>query len=369
MAPRHRAHRAAILALVAACGDVTSAAGVESEDASASASSGNSTSAAASTFTSGSSDTGTAASTTANDALDDSTTVVPKFDLGVVPDAGRGCDAVPRTCGCTAVDVLFVVHQGTSPQDYAPSTTEAFNAFVDVLVETVPQGTSLHVGLTRATGFYDPGSGGGWAPDTCEVALADGRWAPPDVANNGVNGQQGRLFEHGGLRFFELDTGADPEPLKTWFEGALVGALDDSDPYSSAPTVVAGAAYALHAANADFNDGFLRERAVLALFLFSGWPDLSPTTIPTEDFIDIVSDAKSSCGDICVITTGAIPGTCYDQPANVNTRLYDFMNGFGAPPVSWTDLPYDAAPDFTGVLDGALADAIGTTCEQIQNGA
>jgi hypothetical protein len=109
----------------------------------------------------------------------------------------------------------------------------------------------------------------------------------------------------------------------------------------------------------------MRQQAVLVLFLLSDSPDLSPPAIPTQDFIDIVSDAKSACGDFCVIPTGAIAGACYDQPGNTNTRLYDFMNGFGAPPPSWTNLQSGMVPNFEGVLGTALADVIGSTCEQI----
>ena len=68
---------------------------------------------------------------------------------------------------------------------------------------------------------------------------------------------------------------------------------------------------------------------------------------------------------MCIVTSGAIAGTCYDNPENVNTRLTDFMDGFGGPPASWVDLSFGGTPDFTGVLGGALADVVATTCEQI----
>lgn len=301
-----------------------------------------------------------------NTSPDGSSGDEPKFDVGTGSDLGpTDCNPDEEECGCTAVDIIFVVDNSGSMQEHAAPTIAAFSTFVDEMITVLPPGTSLHVGVTRATGFYDPGNGGGWGGPGCEAAITDGTWNPPDLADNGTNGQQGRLFEHMGMRYFEIATDADPQPLADWFEGALTGAIDGSAPHSNTETVVAGAAYPFHPANATFNAGFMREQAVLVLFLLSDSPDLSPPMIPTQDFVDIVSDAKSACGDFCVIPTGAIAGACYDMPGNINTRLYDFMNGFGAPPPSWTNLQSGMVPDFEGVLGTALADVIGSTCMMI----
>ena len=101
----------------------------------------------------------------------------------------------------------------------------------------------------------------------------------------------------------------------------------------------------------------MRTQAVLVLFLLSDSPDLTPPAVPTDDFIQIVQDAKAECGgDVCVVTSGAIAGACYDQPGNTNTRLYDFMNGFGKPPASWISLEFGMMPNFESVLGDALAD-------------
>ena len=288
-----------------------------------------------------------------------------KFDVGTGSDLASDCNAGDPDCGCTAVDIVFVVDNSGSMQEHAAPTVAAFDTFVNEMIGALPSGTSLHVGVTRATGFYDPGNGGGWGGPGCEAALTDGVWNPPDVADNGVNGQQGRLFEHNGQRYFDFTTDADPAALKTWFQGALMGAIDGSAQHSNTETVIAGAAYPFHDANATYNAGFMREQGVLVLFLLSDSPDLSPPSIATQDFIDIVSDAKSACGDMCIITTGAIAGQCYDQPGNINTRLYDFMNGFGAAPPSWINLQFGMTPDFEGVLGTALAEVIGSTCANI----
>lgn len=306
---------------------------------------------------------GTSSGRGEDDADNDNSSGGIKFDVANVDSPGGFCNPDRENCGCTAVDILFVVDNSGSMQEHAAPTIAAFETFVDEMIAAVPSGTSLHVGLTRATGFYDPGNSGGWGGGACE-GFTDGNWNPPDIASNGTNGQQGRLFEHQGMRFFDLDTSDDPGGLATWFQGALTGAIA-GDQHSNTETVVAGAAYPFHPANADHNDGFMREQGVLVLFLLSDSPDLSPAAVPTSDFIQIVSDAKAACGDMCVITTGAIAGECYMNPANTNTRLTDFMNGFGQPPPSWINLAFGMVPDFTGVLGTALADVIGTTCENI----
>ncbi len=350
----------AALLLASGCGD-------NDEGGSSSFGGTEGTSVTASGSDSGSSGSASASSngTTVSTSADGSSGEQPKFDVGTGVDVPGNCMAGDPGCGCTAVDILFIVDNSGSMQEHAAPTVAAFDTFVNEMIDALPPGTSLHVGVTRATGFYDPGNGGGWGGPGCEAALTDGVWNPPDVADNGVNGQQGRLFEHMGVRFYDIETDADPTPLKTWFQGALMGAIDGSAEHSNTETVVAGAAYPFHPANADYNQDFMRQQAVLVLFLLSDSPDLSPPDIPTQDFVDIVSDAKSECGDMCVITTGAIAGQCYDQPGNINTRLYDFMNGFGAPPPSWINLQFGMVPDFTGVLGTALADVIGSTCANI----
>jgi len=290
----------------------------------------------------------------------------PIFDVGNIGDVpDTSCDPETEDCGCNAVDILFVVDNSGSMTTHREPIIAAFPTFVDEMVNALPVGTDLHVGLTRATGFYDPGNSGGWGGPSCEASITDGAFTPPDVNDNGVNGQQGRLYEHEGMTFFAVDTAGDTSGLEAWFGGALTGVIDGTAPHSNTETVVAGAAYPFHPANAAHNAGFMRTNAVLVLFLLSDSPDLSPVEIPTSDFVDIVSTAKADCGDSCVVTSGAIAGTCYENPQNTNTRLTDFMNAFTGAPASWVDLSAGMSPDFTGVLGNALADVVASTCEQI----
>jgi hypothetical protein len=288
------------------------------------------------------------------------------FDVGTMADAPGACGPDDPSCHCNAVDLLFIVDNSGSMQVHHDPIVAAFPLFVDQMFSALPPGTDLHVGLTRATGFFDPGNGGGWGGPACEAALTDGVFFPPTDGDNGINGQQGRLFEHEGMRYFAVNTGEDPGALSSWFDGALFGAIDGSVPHSNTETVVAGAAYPFHSVNAAVNAGFLRTNAVLVLFLLSDSPDLTPPEIPTSDFVEMVRDAKAECGgDLCVVTTGAIAGQCYQQPGNTNTRLTDFMDGFGKPPASWMNLEFGMVPDFGTVLGDALADAIATTCDEI----
>ncbi|WP_266220762.1 hypothetical protein [Paraliomyxa miuraensis] len=313
--------------------------------------------------------TGTSAGTSTmggvTDGLDSSSTAGFVFDVGTGVDVPGTCSA-DEGCFCNAVDLLFVVDNSGSMQIHHDPIVAAFPLFVDQMINALPPGTDLHVGLTRATGFFDPGNAGGWGGPACEAAITDGVFFPPTDGDNGINGQQGRLFEHDGMRYFEIDTDQDPTALSTWFDGALQGAIDGSAPHSNTETVVAGAAYPFHPANSGPNAGFLRTNAVLVLFLLSDSPDLTPPAIPTDDFVQMVRDAKAECGgDVCVVTSGAIAGACYDQPGNTNTRLYEFMNGFGKPPASWISLEFGMTPMFGNVLGDALADAIATTCDEI----
>lgn len=349
---------AVALLLAGACGggkgeDSGLSAGTQGSDGTAASSSSSSTSGATSEGSGGAS---TGPPTTGGTGF--------KFDLGVVDAPPNTCVPGDPDCRCNAVDVLFVVDNSGSMQVHAAPTIAAFDTFVEEMITVLPAGTSLHVGVTRATGFYDPGNAGGWNFGTCE-GFADGTWNPPTVGNNGVNGHQGRLFEQDGLRYFEMMTDADPQPLKTWFMAALTGAINGGELFSNSETVIAGAAYPFHPANAAFNAGFMREQAVLVLFLLSDSPDLSPKEIPTSDFVAMVSAAKAACGDQCVLTAGAIADGCFGQPENTNTRLYDFMTGFGQAMPPWTKLKFDEPPNFEGVLGAALAEVISATCDTI----
>lgn len=281
-----------------------------------------------------------------------------KFDI---PDPGPAeIDEIP--CG---VDILFVIDNSGSMSQHKDDIVEAFDSFINEMVVALQPGTPVHVAVTRATGFFQPGNGSGWSDPTCKFGYLDGVWNPPTQGNNGINGQQGRLYQNDDKRYFEYQVGDDTTALAQWFEGTLIGAIA-LDLASNSESVVAAAAYPFHPVNAEYNAGFLRDKAVLVLFLLSDAPDASPAEIPTADFIEIVSQAKADCGDGCVLPTGVIQSVCYGDPDNVNTRLHEFMNGFGAPPAALDYFKFNVAPEsFTSVLGATLAETIAYTCEYI----
>ncbi len=271
-------------------------------------------------------------------------------------------EAKQAPCG---VDILFIIDNSGSMSQHKDDIVDAFDTFIDEMIGALAPTTPVHIAVTRATGFYDPGNGSGWNDPSCEFGYIDGNWNPPTNTKNGINGQQGRLFENEGKTFFEYEIGEDPTQLGQWFESTLAEAIL-LDLASNTESVVAAAAYPFHPVNTAWNAGFLREKAVLVLFLLSDAPDAAPLEIPTSFFVDIVSQAKSGCGDGCILPTGIIQSTCYDTPDNVNNRLTEFMNGFGAPPAALDYFHMNEPPDsFTSVLGATLAETIAYTCENI----
>jgi hypothetical protein len=280
-----------------------------------------------------------------------------KFDLQLDSDA-PAADQAP-----CPVDILFVIDNSGSMEQHKDNIVAAFDNFIAEMVTALEPDTPVHIGITRATGFFDPGNGSGWSDPSCEFGFLDGTWNPPVISTNGINGQQGRLFKHHEKTFFEFVIGSDSTMLGEWFKGALYEAiaLDDS---SNSESVVAAAAYSFHPVNAEANAGFLREKAVLVLFLISDAPDATPADVPTSDLIALVSAAKSGCGDACVLPTGIIQSYCYQGAENVNTRLTDFMHGFGSPPAALDFFHMNQAPEsFTSALGATLAQTIAFTCE------
>ena len=281
-----------------------------------------------------------------------------KFDT---PD-GDPPDFAEVPCG---VDILFVVDNSGSMSQHKDDIVDAFDLFVAEMVDNLAPATPVHVGLTRATGFFDPGNGSGWDFPSCEFTYLDGTWYPPTQGNNGNNGQQGRLFEAEGLRYFEFEIGDDPAGVAGWFQTAMTEAIM-LDGASNSESVVAAAAYPFAPINSDYNAGFLRDKAVLVLFLLSDAPDASPAEIPTEAFVELVSAAKAGCGDGCVVPTGIVQSMCYGELGNTNTRVFDFMHGFGAPPPAIEFFTGNQGPEsFTSALGATLAETIAFTCEHV----
>jgi hypothetical protein len=318
----------------------------------------------------------------------------PIFDVGgAETDGSSGC--VEGNCGCTMVDVLLVIDNSTSMRSYQQSLAAAAPGFADELIANLPPGTDLHVGVTT-TSFYQ---GGGTSPGegNCEPYyegagmmsrddLYDYYWTP-DVMEFAENGAQGRLFEHQGKRYFEMNTGDDPAAMTSWLVGAITGPGEGGSVWEM---VAAGGAYPFHAANDDHNAGFLRdEGAVLVLFLLTDEVGNSPEDVAV--YHDLVVQAKQGCGgDKCVVS-GGIMQPCLKTATD--TRIFPFLASFGSEPivgdigpelddcfedceqgeidfcdaagVTCTDLLQGKGTDYSEVLGATLAQSIAQTCAEI----
>ena len=282
------------------------------------------------------------------DANDESTGVG-----GFAP--GDDMDDGPDTC--QYVDILFVIDNSPSMGKHQEDLAAAFPGFVAAMYANLPEKVSLHVGVTTTSFFQGDCAE---AVINCVTAAS-----PQEVANHyitpmngdtGVNGEQGRLFEHDGKRYFEANTSdPDPTPLESWFTGAATAAGETGCSFEM-PS--AGAGYAAHSANAQHNAGFLRdEDSVLLVFVLSDEPDKSPEGAST--YRDMLVDAKAGCGgDNCILTAGLV-NQCIQ---GVNNELWQFLNAFGEPPIIG-DIKDAGA--YTQVVGDALAQVVKQKCDEI----
>ncbi len=322
----------------------------------------------------------------------------PLFDVGG-DDTGGSPGCVEGDCGCTAVDILFVIDDSTSMGSYQQGLAAAAPDFADAIIASLPPGTDLHVGVTTSS-FY--GGSGGTSPGetNCspyyEGAGLTGRddlfqwyWTPDEMPYD-ANGAQGRLREHEGLTFFATTTDDDPSAMKDWLVGNITAVGEHGSVWEM---VAAGAAYPFHPANAAANAGFLRdEGAVLVILTLTDEVDNSPEDVAT--YHDMIAAAKSGCGgDACIVTAGIHKPCLATAPDNV---LYPLLASFGEvptvadigpelddcfddcadgditqcdevnPPVTCAELAAgEGTKQYAEALNGALAQVIAQTCENI----
>lgn len=291
----------------------------------------------------------------------------PKLDVGAPSGTGgAACVGGDGDCGCSAVDVLFVIDNSGSMCSFQDGLAQAFPSFVDAMYEALPPGTDLHVGITTS-GFE---VGGSHSESNCVAAetpaTIDQYYTRPTEGNVAGGGLQGRLLPWEGQSFYAVDTGdpAGKPALTSWFSGAAtsVGCGVSSFEFNAS-----AAAWALHPANAATNDGFLRdEGAVLVIFILSDEADQSLDMESLEFLHDTVVDAKSACGgDSCVVTGGLLGPWCIpDQNA-----AYDFLASFGSEPI-WGDIwgGNIISPDvdsYVQTVGDAFAQVVAQTCESI----
>jgi len=247
--------------------------------------------------------------------------------------------------------------------DYQVALGQAFPTFAEAIVDVLPPGTNLHVGVTSTEMKYSSSG----ATNNCTATGDDNQpasafYVTPDQENTGVNGAQGRLYEAGGMFYFDIDTDAPPaeiQGLSDWF--ALASHIGDSGSQVEMSSAPAG--WAFHQANDATNAGFMRdEGAVLVLFWLQDEPDQTPGTA-TQEIIDIIAEAKEGCGGMdCVVGGGYVNEYCLDQ-----VPLGSLFDAFGADPIIETLPPENSlTPDsFTPVLRDTLAQVIAQKCEEI----
>ncbi len=280
----------------------------------------------------------------------DSTGNPIKLDVGSQPDPP------PVESSCDAVDILFVIDNSLSMNEYQAQLALAWPTFVDAMWNNLPDGTDLHVGMTT-TSFYD-GSCSEFVfncQSTASASTIDDHYTPPTEGNTGVNGEQGRLFEYDGKRYFEATVGGESGELKTWFSQAAVAAGETGCSFEVSS---AAAAYPFHEANADYNAGFLRdEGAVLVVVVLTDEPDKSPEG--AQAYYDMITSAKAGCGgDECIVITG-LTDTCIEGANNQLWQLFGMFSRYQ--PMGSIDEP----TAYADVVGAALAEVIGDTCDEI----
>ena len=293
--------------------------------------------------------TTSSASASADTTIDPDTGNDPKLDVGG-----------PATTGeqefCNYVDILFVIDNSLSMEEYQTQLALAWPTFVDEMWENLPPGTDLHVGMTT-TSFYT-GSCSEFefnCETTASAGAIDDHYVKPTDGNTGTNGEQGRLFEYDGRKYFEAIVGDDNGELKTWFSQAAVAAGETGCSFEMSS---AAAGYALHPANAEANDGFLRDAgSVLVVVVLTDEPDKSPEGAMT--YYDMIMAAKTECGgDPCVVMTGIVDECIID----VDNQLWQFFGLFGNFQANGS---IEEPADYAEVVGSALAQVIGQTCESI----
>lgn len=295
-----------------------------------------------------------------------------RLDVGDESASGGGaeggqCDVADDDCGCTAVDIVFVIDNSTSMGSYQSALAAAAPTFGAAIFDSLPPDTDIHVGVTTTDFLGDISGGTSPGEQNCapyyEGAGMMGRddlydfYLTPDTMATAKNGAQGRLYQHEGRTYFEANSSDDPTAMTNWLTGAITSPGESGSVWEM-PT--AGAAYPFHPANAAANAGFLRdEGAVLVIFTLTDEVGNSPE--PLDAYHDMVVDAKQACGgDRCVVT-GGIMKPCLMTATD--TRLYPFLASFGKDPVVG-DIDGDPSA-FGDILSNTLAQVIAQTCDEI----
>jgi hypothetical protein len=299
----------------------------------------------------------------------------PSLDVGAgtagTAESGSGSEY------CDFVDIVFVIDNSASMGPYQAALGTAFPMFADTLVQALPAGVNVHVGVTSSEmGFSGQGSTS-VSNGECTFTGDNGQpndffYITPDVMDTGRNGAQGRLFDPGtGATYYEFYTDDPPDViagLGDWFaQAATLGTSGSNIEMMAAPS-----AWALDTTvNQNANDGFLRDQgSALVLFYMTDEPDQTPTTIEGQDggayLLDKIAAAKAGCGGLdCVLSGGFLN---YQQCSEgVTVPLDVIIDTLGANNVAPLPegAPQAAAEQMNELLSDTLAGVIADLCDTI----
>lgn len=301
--------------------------------------------------------------------------VGPGGDAGGGPCVGEGCE------GCTYVDLLFVIDNSGSMGSYQQALGLAFPAFAQTLVDALPPGTNVHVGVTSTEMGYSSSGSTSVTNGMCTFIGENGQpndafYVTPDQTNTGRNGAQGRLYDPGGGQYyFDFDTDGGPAAitaLEQWFQQAA----NIGEGGSNIEMLTAPVGWVADPANAATNAGFIRDKgAVLVLFFMQDEPDQTPMTIDGKPggpaMLERIVAAKQQCGGTqCIIAGGFLNEQACSAQGNLPIDdLLAGLNEVHVQPlpnqiVAKND-PQGAAQEMNQLLGTTLAEVIATTCESI----
>ena len=326
---------------------------------------------------------GSASTSTTDGPSEESSSTASGVDTSTSTTTTSDADTSGPTSGdptgmadnCSSIDLLFVVDNSSSMQPYQAALAQAFPDFADAIVEALPSGVNIHVGVTSTEmGFSSMGSNeysyfNGNAV-SC-VAVGDGDqpaasfYQTPDVAPTATNGAQGRLYVAGGMPYYDFNTDDPPaviDDLKMWFsQAAQIGEFGSQVEMSAA-----AAAWATDPVNMAANAGFLRDDgSVLVLFFIQDEHDQTPIE-EADTLVQKIADAKTECGGFdCVVGGGFVMEDCL--PLTPLGAIFDAIG----PGVITEVLPAEGAigPEIFGdTLRDTLTGVIADTCDVVLPG-
>jgi hypothetical protein len=286
--------------------------------------------------------------TTSSSVPDATTTSIPPSDpassgssstTASDSSSSNGSESTTKgPAGCDAVDILLVFEGGLLGTGLLARA--ATDAFAEAIVDAFP-GKSVHVGVITGREYVPPGA-------TECIGLGDFvTW-----------GELGTCSLSNGLRF-----ATDEDDLVAAI--TCLTAIEWAGEGYSRP--VGGIIRALSEENAApgaCNEGFLREDAVLGIFIVNSsfpienTPDEAHPDTDTSGWYDAIAATKS--GDVSAISMFGFvaiePFDCYEQGGSEATNFVDLIDAFGGERRSFCqDSPADFEAGFIAGVD-QLAD-------------